>query len=95
MSFYSELKRRNVVKTAVFYGIASWLILQIADLLFEALDLPSSWVRLVLALLILGLPLTLIFSWVYEMTPDGLRREKDIDRSQWITPETGLGYPLC
>jgi TolB-like protein/Tfp pilus assembly protein PilF len=89
MSFYEELKRRNVVKTAVFYVIASWLILQVADLLFEALDLPSSWVRLVLALLILGLPLALVFSWVYEMTPEGLKREKDIDHSQSITPETG------
>jgi adenylate cyclase len=89
MSFYSELKRRNVVKTAVFYGIASWLILQIADLLFEALDLPSSWVRLVLALLILGLPVALVFSWVYEMTPEGIKKEKDLDRSQSITPETG------
>ena len=89
MSFIEELKRRNVVKTAVLYLIASWLILQVADVLFEALELPSAWVRLILALIVLGFPMVLIFSWVFEMTPEGLRREKDIDRSQSITAQTG------
>ena len=89
MSFYEELKRRNVVKAAVLYVVASWLILHIADVLFDAMDLPSTWVRLVLAILILGFPLALIFSWVFEMTPEGLKREKDVDRSQFITSDTG------
>ncbi len=82
MSFYDELKRRNVVRAAVLYFIASWLILQVADVLFDAMELPAVWVRLVVAILILGFPLALIFSWVYEMTPEGLKREKDIDRSR-------------
>ena len=89
MSFYEELKRRNVVKAAVLYVVASWLILQIADVLFDAMELPSTWVRLVLAILILGFPLALIFSWVFEITPEGLQREKDVDRSQSITSDTG------
>ncbi len=89
MSFYEELKRRNVVKAAVLYVVASWLILQVADVLFDALELPSIWVRLVLAILILGFPLALIFSWLYEMTPEGLKREKDVDRSQSTTSDTG------
>ena len=89
MSFYEELKRRNVVKAAVLYVVASWLILQIADVLFDAMELPSTWVRLVLAILILGFPLALIFSWVFEITPEGLQREKDVDRSQSITADTG------
>jgi TolB-like protein/Flp pilus assembly protein TadD len=89
MSFYDELKRRNVVKTAVLYGVASWLILQVADVLFDAMELPAVWVRLVLALLILGFPLALVFSWVYEMTPEGLKREKDVDRSRSATSATG------
>jgi TolB-like protein len=89
MSFYEELKRRNVAKVAVLYVVASWIILQVADVLFDALELPSTWVRLVLAILILGFPLALIFSWVYEMTPEGLKREKNLDRSQSTTPETG------
>ena len=89
MSFYEELKRRNVVKAVVLYVVASWLILQIADVLFDAMELPSTWVRLVLAILILGFPLALIFSWVFEITPEGLQREKDVDRSQSITADTG------
>ena len=89
MSFYEELKRRNVVKAAVLYVVASWLILQIADVLFDAMELPSTWVRLVLAILILGFPLALIFSWVFEITPEELQREKDVDRSQSITSDTG------
>lgn len=89
MSFYDELKRRNVVRAAVLYFIASWLILQVADVLFDAMELPAVWVRLVLAILILGFPLALIFSWVYEMTPDGLKREKDVDRSRSAKSNTG------
>jgi TolB-like protein/Tfp pilus assembly protein PilF len=65
------------------------LILQVADVLFDALELPSIWVRLVLAILILGFPLALIFAWIYEMTPEGLKREMDVDRGQSFTPDTG------
>ncbi len=89
MSLYDELKRRNVVKVAVLYVVASWLILQVADVLFDAMELPAVWVRLVVAMLILGFPLALVFSWVYEMTPDGLKREKDVDRSPSSTSDTG------
>jgi TolB-like protein/tetratricopeptide (TPR) repeat protein len=89
MSLLEELKRRNVVKVGVLYLVASWLILQVGDVLFDALGLPPTWLRLVLALLILGFPLALIFSWVFELTPEGIRREKDIDRSQSITGDTG------
>ena len=89
MSFIEELKRRNVVRMAVLYTVAAWLILQVADVLFDALELPPVWVRLVLAVLILGFPLTLIFSWVFEMTPGGLKREKNVDRSQSVTRATG------
>ena len=90
MSFFEELKRRNVVKMAALYAVVSWLVLQVADVLFDALALPSTRAWLVLAILILGFPLAMILSWVYEMTPDGLRREKDVDRSQSITQATGL-----
>jgi len=89
MSLYDELKRRNVVKVAVLYVVASWLILQVADVLFDAMELPAVWVRLVLAIIILGFPLALVLSWVYEMTPDGLKREKDVDRSRSATSDTG------
>ena len=89
MSFIEELKRRNVVRMAMLYLVASWVILQVADVLVDAMELPSTWARGVLAVLILGFPLALIFSWVFEMTPEGIKREKDVDRSQSITPHTG------
>jgi hypothetical protein len=89
MSFYEELKRRNVAKVAALYVIASWLMLQIADVGVSLLSLPA-WVgKTVFLFLVLGFPFVLIFSWVYEMTQDGLMKEKDIDRSQSSTPETG------
>ena len=89
MSFLAELKRRNVIKATILYLVASWLILQVTDVLIPALTLPESALRLVTMLLILGFPLVLIFSWVFEMTPEGLKREKDIDRSQSIVAGTG------
>lgn len=89
MSFFEELKRRNVVKVAVLYAVASWLIIQVGDVLFDTFELPSSWLRLVVAVLILGFPIALILSWVYEMTPEGIKREQDVDRSRSVTHETG------
>ncbi len=89
MSFVAELKRRNVFRVAVLYIVASWLILQIADVGVSLLGLPMWIGRAVFLLLALGFPLALIFSWVFEMTPHGIRREKDIDRQQSRTGETG------
>ena len=79
MNFFEELKRRNVVKVAVLYLIASWLLLQVTDVLSSLLSVPEWAGSLVVMLLILGFFPTLIFSWVYEMTPEGLKREKDVD----------------
>ena len=89
MSVIAELKRRNVVRVAVMYGFGAWLILQVAELLFGVLDLPGWTSKFVLGLLILGFPLVLIFSWVYELTPEGLKKQHDVDLNQSITHETG------
>jgi len=89
MSFLQELKRRNVVKVAVLYVVASWLLLQVAELLFDAMNVPEEWLRFLIAILVLGMPFVLIFSWVFELTPEGVKREKDIDREQSVTPQTG------
>ncbi len=89
MSFFEELKRRNVARVAILYVIASWLLLQVADVLSSLLPVPEWAGSFVVMLLILGFVPALIFSWVYEMTPEGLKREKDVDRSQSITSETG------
>ena len=89
MSFFQELKRRNVFKVATAYIIVSWLIMQAGEVMAPALNLPA-WVNSLLAFfLILGFPLALFFAWAYEMTPEGLRKEKDVDRSQSITQVTG------
>ena len=89
MSFFAELKRRNVLKVAVLYAVVSWLVLQVADVGVSLLGLPTWIGRAVFLLLALGFPLALIISWVYEMTPQGIRRDKDIDRHQSRTGETG------
>lgn len=88
-SLWLELKRRNVIRMGVLYAVAGWLLLQVADILFGLLDVPGWGLRLVLGLLLLGFPLVLIFSWVYEMTPEGLKRENEVDRTQSVTPNTG------
>ena len=79
MSLLAELKRRNVFRVAMFYAVASWVLLQVGGLLFEALEVPPWGLKLLLGLLLLGFPLALVFSWIYELTPEGLKREHDID----------------
>jgi TolB-like protein len=73
----------------VLYIVAGWVFLQIADVVFDPLGVPDWAFRLVLGLLILGFPFALIFSWVFELTPEGLKRERDIDRSQSVVHQTG------
>jgi TolB-like protein/Tfp pilus assembly protein PilF len=89
MSLFEELKRRNVIRIGILYLIAAWLLLQLTDVLSSLLPVPESTGSLVFLLLVLGFFPVVIFAWVFEMTPDGLKREVDIDRSQSVTPETG------
>ena len=88
-NLFTELKRRNVFRVVFVYLVASWLILQIADLISPILGVPEWSSKLIFLLLILGFPFALILAWAYEMTPDGLKKEKDIDRDESITNETG------
>jgi TolB-like protein/Tfp pilus assembly protein PilF len=89
VSFFDELKRRNVIKVAAVYLIVGWLLLQVSDTLAPALHLPE-WIHSAVAfILILGLPIAVVFAWAYELTPEGLKKEKDVDRSQSITHVTG------
>ncbi len=89
MSFFKELKRRNVVRVGIAYTVATWLLIQVTDIVFPRIGLPDSAVTLVIALLAIGFIPALIFAWAFEMTPDGIKREKEVDRSQSITPKTG------
>jgi len=97
MSLFNELKRRNVFKVAVAYIVVSWLVLQVVDIIGPMIELPDVFGRGVLFLLTLGFPFALIFAWAFEITPDGIRKEKDVDRDSSISGETGrkLNYVIA
>lgn len=89
MSFFAELKRRNVVRVGIAYVLMGWLLLQAADFVLDLIDAPN-WVIQAFALLVaLGLPVALFLAWAFELTPEGVKRESEIDRSQSITRQTG------
>jgi TolB-like protein/Tfp pilus assembly protein PilF len=79
MSFFSELKRRNVYKVAVAYAIVGWLLVQIATQVFPFLEIPNWVVRLVIALVAIGFPIALVIAWAFELTPEGIKRAEDVD----------------
>jgi len=89
MSLFSELRRRNVIRVALLYAVASWLLVWIVGHMVDGLGV-SPWVsEYVLLLLAIGLPVALIFAWVYEITPEGLRKGIDVDQTQSIVYKTG------
>ena len=89
MGLFSEFKRRNVHRMAVLYVVTSWLIMQAAEVVITLASLPEWAGRLTLILLAIGFPIALIFSWFYEITPEGLSLEKEIRPGQSITHKTG------
>ncbi len=88
-SVWGELKRRNVVRVAVAYAIVVWVLVEVTATVFPILQLPEWTVTLVTMLLLLGFPVALFLSWAYELTPEGIKKEKDVDRSQSFTHLTG------
>jgi TolB-like protein/Tfp pilus assembly protein PilF len=89
ISFVQELKRRNVFRVAIIYIVVSWLLMQVGDVMFPALLLPEWTPRMLIAFLILGLPIALIFAWAYEVTADGIKRTADVTPNESITSTTG------
>lgn len=89
MSLLAELKRRNVIRVGVAYCAAGWVIAQLAEFAFENFGTPEWVLKTVVTLLVLGLPLALIFAWAFELTPAGIRRERDVPEGESITPRTG------
>jgi len=89
MPFVRELKRRNVFRVGGAYLIIAWLLLQVSDTLVPALHLPDWFQSGVALLLILGFPLALFFAWAFELTPDGLKKERNIQAGESIAPVTG------
>jgi TolB-like protein len=89
MSFTGELKRRNVVRVGIAYIVIAWIIAQVAEFAFENFGAPDWVLKTVVVILLLGSPLALFFAWAFELTPEGLKREDEVDREQSITPTTG------
>ena len=89
MSLFAELKRRNVFRVGIAYVIVAWLLAQELELVLDSFGSPAWVMKTVLVLLAAGLPLALLFAWAFEMTPEGLKREAEVDRSQSITNSTG------
>jgi hypothetical protein len=88
LSVFNELKRRKVFKVGIGYVLVAWLVAQVLQLVFESFGTPDWAIKTVLVLLATGFPLALFFAWAYEVTPEGIKRDHLVDRSQPITPQT-------
>ena len=86
---YEELRRRNVVRVGIAYVVTAWLILQVADLVVDNVPAPDWVMQMLLLIAAAGFPITLIFAWAFEITPEGIKREAEVDRSQATSPKSG------
>ncbi|MEP0203977.1 MAG: hypothetical protein ABJ084_13335 [Halioglobus sp.] len=89
MSLFEELRRRNVFRVAVAYVVTAWLLMQFADLVLDNIGAPAWVMQTTLLLLAIGFPVAVLLAWAFEITPEGIKRERDVDRSQSITYSTG------
>ena len=88
-SFFAELKRRNVWRAAAFYAAGAWLVAQVAGLVLPAYQAEAWVLRWIISALVVGFPFWLLFAWFYEITPEGIRRESEIEPHESITAHTG------
>jgi len=88
-SLLQELKRRNVLRVAVLYVVLGWVVMQVADVMSDVLEMPAWTGKLIFIILMVGFPLVVAFAWAFEITPEGIKRESQVDRSQSITQDTG------
>jgi TolB-like protein/Tfp pilus assembly protein PilF len=89
MNFFAELKRRNVYKVAIAYAVVAWLLIQAASIFFPAFDAPPWVMKIFIIVIIFGFPVAVIFSWAFEITPEGIKLESEIEQSKSITRRTG------
>jgi DNA-directed RNA polymerase specialized sigma24 family protein len=85
---FAELKRRNVCKVGIAYAVVAWLLMQVASQIFPFFEIPNWAVRLVVLLLVIGFPVALILAWAFELTPEGIKRAKDVDVSKSFALKT-------
>ena len=88
-SIFAELKRRNVLRVGAAYVVAAWLLIQVAETIFPLFGFGDGPARIVVVVLAVGFIPVLIFAWAFELTPEGLKKDKEVDRSESITPQTG------
>ena len=87
--FFEELRHRNVFRVAIAYAIVGWLLAQVADLVVDAFNLPDRFLQMLILLLVLGFPLAVIFAWAFELTPDGLKRAREVPVDAPKDPRSG------
>ena len=90
-SLFAELKRRNVIRVGAAYVAVAWLLVQVADTVLPAFELPSGAMKTILIATALGFPVTLVLAWIYELSPKGLRRTDDVPEADKIIPLSGRG----
>ncbi len=88
-SVWGELKRRNVVKVAVAYAVVGWVLVEITSTVLPTFEAPQWVLQTITFVIILGFPLALILSWAYEITPEGIKLERDVAAGESITHVTG------
>lgn len=86
---FEELKRRNVFRVGIAYLVVGWLILQFLDVVVPIIGLPDIFAKAVLVLLLIGLPIALLLSWAFELTPGGIVKTEDVEAEASVTPGTG------
>ena len=82
MSFIEELKRRNVFRVGIAYAVVGWLLIEVAGNILPTFNAPQWALQTITFVIILGFPLALIFAWAFELTPEGLRRDHENDRTR-------------
>jgi TolB-like protein len=88
MSLFAELKRRHVIRVAAAYLIIGWLLVQVLDLAAESFEAPTWVMKMIITLVVLGFIPTLLFSWAYELTPEGLKKDSEVDKSTSADSQT-------
>jgi len=89
VSLFAELKRRNVFRVAIAYAVVAWLVMQVTDVVLNNVAAPGWVFHVIMLLLGIGFIIVVGFSWAFEMTPEGIKRESEVDRTRSITHLTG------
>ena len=89
-----KLQRRNVFRVGAAYVVMAWLLAQVADLVLDNFPAPDWIMQAILLLLAIGFPVAVLLAWAFELTPEGLRREKELDEGESIPPRAGRGLNL-